>query len=358
MRKKARRPRETGGLWKRPGSRFWWISYGGVKESTKTTVKADAERLLRARLQAKDAGALPRPGKPVTVAELEVLVQNDHDVNGRRTDTTSFWKHLRRLLGDDTRARDVSEATVAAYKAKRLGEGAAPGSVSVELSWLRRGLKLAVKMKQLAVAPEVTGLRGNVRTGFLEWEQVKAVCAHLPAHLADVVRFLFWSSWRKSEAIGCRATARRAARPGLLWSQVDRRRREIRIEQTKTGAPRELPYGALPALVEIVERRWAAAEALRARGVLRPQVFLREDGSEIKDGHLLSAWRRATVAAGLPGRIVHDLRRSGARNMLRHGVPMTVAKDIGGWKSLSMFQRYAITDTAVMREALAKLARD
>jgi hypothetical protein len=55
-------------------------------------------------------------------------------------------------------------------------------------------------------------------------------------------------------------------------------------------------------------------------------------------------------------RLVHDLRRSAARNMLRAGIPQRTAMEIGGWKTASVFQRYAITDELMLREGLAKLA--
>jgi integrase len=56
------------------------------------------------------------------------------------------------------------------------------------------------------------------------------------------------------------------------------------------------------------------------------------------------------------GRIFHDLRRSAARDMIRGGVPQRIAMDITGHKTQSMFQRYNISDTEDLREALLKTA--
>lgn len=69
-------------------------------------------------------------------------------------------------------------------------------------------------------------------------------------------------------------------------------------------------------------------------------------------------WNTALEAAGLPwgSKLVHDLRRTGVRDMIRAGVPQSVAMSISGNKTVSMFLRYNITEGKDQRKALRRTA--
>lgn len=79
-------------------------------------------------------------------------------------------------------------------------------------------------------------------------------------------------------------------------------------------------------------------------------VFHRGDGLQL--GDLRKRWDKACQAAGVPGMLFHDLRRSAARNLVRAGVDRDVARKITGDKTAAMFSRYNITDTRDRVEAL------
>lgn len=61
-------------------------------------------------------------------------------------------------------------------------------------------------------------------------------------------------------------------------------------------------------------------------------------------------------AAGLTGRLVHDLRRTAVRNLERAGVSRSVAMKLTGHKTEAVYRRYAITSAADLSEGVAKLA--
>jgi len=92
----------------------------------------------------------------------------------------------------------------------------------------------------------------------------------------------------------------------------------------------------------------------RAQACVIPWVFVQPDGSRIKDFRW--AWRKACRDAGVPGRLVHDFRRTAVRNLERAGVPRSAAMRMTGHKTEAVYRRYAITDSAMLQEAAVKLA--
>jgi integrase len=98
----------------------------------------------------------------------------------------------------------------------------------------------------------------------------------------------------------------------------------------------------------------AATEALeRESSKIIPWVFHR-DGKPIH--FFRRSWITACKAAGCPGRIPHDFRRTAVRNLERAGVPRSVAMKITGHKTESVYRRYAIVSEADLRSGVEKLA--
>lgn len=156
-----------------------------------------------------------------------------------------------------------------------------------------------------------------------------------------VVTFAFVTGWRiQSEVLP------------LEWRNVDRQAQEVRLDPgtTKNKAGRVFPF--TDELTRLFDALWAEHEALKKRDVVCPYVFQRH-GKRIAS--FRGAWEKACEAAGCPGRIPHDLRRSAVRNMERSGLSRSVAMQLTGHKTESVYRRYAITSEADLREGVARL---
>jgi integrase len=69
------------------------------------------------------------------------------------------------------------------------------------------------------------------------------------------------------------------------------------------------------------------------------------------------SWGTACKLAKCPGKLFHDFRRTCARDLIRSGVDETVAMRITGHKTRSVFDRYNISDTEDLREAMLSVEK-
>ena len=207
-----------------------------------------------------------------------------------------------------------------------------------ELTALTRAFSLALQSGKLLAKPHTPMLReSNARSGFFEREQFDAVVNRLPAEVQPVIRFAYVTGWRiDSEVLP------------LEWRQVDFSAGEVRLDAgtTKNDEGRVFPFTA--ELRAVLEEQCTAADALARAGVICPWVFHR-DGKRIR--RFEKVWKPACRAAGCPGRIPHDLRRTAVRNLVRAGVPERVAMQMTGHKTRSVFERYNIVSDGDLRAA-------
>ncbi len=328
--------------------RRWWIRYWHrgreYREPARSTDERKAYRLLKKRHGETQGQTFVGPQEErVVLTDLLGALTVDYQNNGRRSLATLKWRlaPLRAAFALD-RAVDVTEERIERYKAARLAEKKSPATINRELAALKRAFRLAVKQKRLRAAPVIELLaEHNIRQGFAEPGDLAAVVRHLPPHLQTLARFAYACGWRKGEVTR------------LEWSAVDRAARRIvlRREHSKNEEPRVLALTGEP--WAIIEAQWAAREYRSRDGqtALSPYVF-HKAGRPIRD--FRKAWGKACEAAGLPGLLFHDLRRSAVRNMERAGVSQAVAMKVSGHKTASVYRRYRIVDEEDIREALAR----
>ena len=115
-------------------------------------------------------------------------------------------------------------------------------------------------------------------------------------------------------------------------------------------AGRSFPF--TNAIESLLRAQEADHDRLAHAGRIVPYVFHR-NGKRIRN--LRDAWVSACDDAGLPGRLMHDFRRTAVRNLERAGVSRSAAMAMVGHKTESIYRRYAIVDSSALREAAAKL---
>ena len=293
-----------------------------------------------------DRGVLTRSHPRLTFRAATRAVLDDYRMNRKRS-LVDVERHVRLHLAPffgRRRMAAITTADVRRYVARRQGEGARNATINRELAVLKRAFTLAIAEGVLPSRPRIPLLReDNVRRGFFEAAEFQAVRSRLPSDLADFVSFLHITGWRWRSEAAC-----------LRWTSIAFDAGEVRLDPgtTKTGEGRVFPFTA--DLRTLLERRRAVGRAReRELGRLIPHVFTRPNGAPL--GTFNKAWATACRAAGVPGRVLHDFRRTAVRNLIRAGVSERVAMELVGWKSRQMLDRYHIVSAADLLEAARKL---
>ena len=300
------------------------------RESARSPEVADAERLLATRLRERQGQA--RSGA-LTFDDLAAWYLDDYAVRRLRTLNTARGRvaNLRAVFGG-WRATAIMTEAIRTYQRTRRAAGAAAATVNRETSALCRMLQLAVRGGSLAqrpVFPERLEENGP-RQGFFEHAEYQAVRQHLPPPYQDVLDFAYYSGWRKREILE------------LRWSEVDAAGGVVRLapERSKTRVGRVLPISA-PIGAALARRR------VQRRG--RDPLVFRRDAVTVRAWR--TAWPDACKRAGVPGRLLHDCRRTAARNLVRAGVPERVAMQLTGHRSRAIFDRYNIVHEEELHHA-------
>jgi len=347
----------------------YWIKYhvGGqvFRESSKSERYADAERLLAKRLGELSTGAFQGLHVEKTLTgELLDDVLSEYRMNGKavRFAENCINNHLRPYFGA-RRAAAVTTAAARKYVEFRKGSDQGtrryqgrlakpkqipilPGTnatINRELALLKHAFYLGWRHtpRKVANVPYIPLLEEkNTRKGFFEHDQFIAMRTALPEHLKAALTFAYYTGCRRGEILS------------LQWAQIDLVERVVRLEPgtTKNAEARNLPlttelFEVLSMQRSVRDTKWPAC----------PWVFFNESGERI--GQFRRSWATACKAAGLvrgedePDRLFHDLRRSGVRNLVRAGVPESVAMRISG----SVFERYNIINGRDLHDAARKL---
>jgi integrase len=357
-----KRERGRGRIFARTGSSSLWCAYylrgKEYRESTGETDHAKAEKYLRHRLKETGADQLglkkfvgPAQQR-ITVGKILEALTARFTINGQNN--TRYRSNLLPIMEwfGDYRATELTSTDIDQFiayaqqhgrrknppkpKGRHAGRPCAdrpakPGSINRSTQLLGQAYKLAIENGILNTAPKIQKLSevGNARQGFFGAMEFRSVLSNLSEHLRDFCLFAYLTGWRVGEV------------RSLSWTDLDGDSLKLRAENSKNRTARNVPL--VGELAELIERR-------RLQMSTETSLIFHHKGQRI--GDFRRAWTTACKLAGCPGRLVHDLRRTGVRDMIRAGVPQSVAMSISGHKTNHMFLRYNITSDQDQRTAL------
>ena len=334
-----------GAIYRRKGTQNWAIKFyvdGQVRRETAGTPDRDqALSYLRRRVEEAARGTFIDRSARITFGGMRELLFENYRFKGNRTDPSrhvnNLAEHFGRMRGDE-----ITEERIRAYSTKRLvTDRAKPATLRRELAVLKRMLRLA--SPRLPRVPLVDMPRvDNARQGFFEEEDLQAILPHLPGHARNLVEFLYLTGWRSGEA------------SRLQWADVDWKRQTVLLRDSKNREPRIFPFKYHQRLESVLrQQREEVSRWERENACVCPSVF-HYRGRPLRK--LRRSWRNACTAAGMPGRLLHDFRRTAVRNLIRAGVQQAIAMKITGHKTDSIFRRYLIVDEELLAQATGAVA--
>ena len=327
----------TEGIYRRPDSSFWWINATlpngqRVRQSAGTENREDAEALL-AKLKL-DAYRGHHFGIKPQRSWQEAVIRYLDIKRGLRSfkDLQRICRLLDPYLG--TMALNHINGDVVWRVAQgESKKGNKPATVNRYLATMRSVLRMARDEWQwLDTIPKIRMLHGEVeRDRWLTRAEADRLIACCAPHLAALGRYAL--------ATGCRASEI----TGLEWERVDLARNTAWLNQTKNGTPRGVPLNL------------DAVRVLREQIGKHSRFVFTHRGEPIGWELSNSGWHGALKRAGIQDFRFHDLRHTWASWHRQAGTSCDELKELGGWKSRQMVDRYAKFATENLLAAASRI---
>lgn len=325
------------GIYRRGDSNYWWISTTlpngkRLRQSTGTEDKYEAEALLaKIKLESyreHHFGIKPHRSWQEAVVRFLAVKSTLRDIKGYRGICRRLDEYLGNLM-----LNQITGDVVWNIVQGELKRGNKIATLNRHLAVTRAILRMARDEWQwIDTMPKIRLLSGEVeRDRWLTREEADALIEASSPHLAAMIRFAL--------ATGCRAREI----TGLEWKRVDLNRGTAWLDKTKNGTPRGVPLNA---------DAKAVLEALEGD---HPQYVFTYQGQPIKTAITNNAWYNAVKKAGLFDLRFHDLRHTWASWHRQAGTTCDELKDLGGWKSRSMVDRYAKFATEQLTIAASRI---
>ncbi len=351
-------------LYKR--GKTWWMEFSfhgqRVRESTGTKnigEARDIEDERRRQLRLAFAGVV-RPQVPELFSTAaDAWLKMKEVTLARRTVTIekANLKHLKPFFGKRLLFQ-ITPELITRYQATRLGQGAAPKTVNLELGTLRAILRQ--HRLWAAIQPDVKLLR-------VQEDKGRALTADEEKSLLDACRNSRSRALYTAAVLALNTAMRSGELRLLRWRQVNFTASTLTVGMSKTdaGTGRIIP---LNTRALTVLKFWAGlfpqrapshfvfpAERYGQRGEKKPGIYNADPTRPL--GRWKVAWESARTTAKVRCRF-HDLRHTACTRMLEAGVPFSAVALVMGWSAsatVRMARRYGHVGQDSLRQAVAAI---
>jgi integrase len=245
-------------------------------------------------------------------------------------DDISVLRWLSKYL-DNKFLQTIDEPLIELIIRSKLSEGVSKARVNRVTSVINTILNKAVKKwRWIDSKPYIQKFEEpKIRIRWITQDEAARLLMQLPTHLNAMARFTLATGLRESNVLQ------------LEWHQIDMQRHVawIHADQAKANKALGVPLNE------------DAITVLKAQiGKHNTNVFTYFGKPVGKAG--TQAWKKALNRAGIKNFRWHDLRHTWASWHVQNGTPLHILKELGGWATYEMVQRYA----HLAPEHLAKFA--
>jgi integrase len=364
----ARPSKHDGVLYKRTGSKIWWMRYrdrDGKRylESTNTEEWQAAQQKLRERLQARDQNTLQtiRRGEQLLFNRwVDFFLENysQPPIRAAMTHHANIMalKHLKPEFGEQKLA-EINADDIERYLRWRLRQRnrvhtssgyrelgiVKATTVHQEFRVLRRIFSVAVKKKLCPANPCAavefpTSLKGLFRPHYVTWSEQLRIEAFAPAYLANVIRIVTETGLRVYKEL-----------TPMRKDQVDLVNAVVWIPESKTpNGVAEVP------LTEIAVK--AFRSQLEISGT-RPWLFPCDRNALGYQQTFKNVWKTTLRRAGVQYFRLYDLRSTYATQLSAGGVADEWVTQLLRQGDSQVFKKYSQMKLQMKREALQKMSR-
>lgn len=360
--------KHDGVVYQRKDGRILWIRYRDrngkrCRESTHTENWQEANRKLRARLQARDGSLLEviRKGEALGFGEcVDSFLENyskppirahkTHEANMRCATHLKAAFPGRKLVDitadaieDYLRSRLRQRVRVKVARGYRERGIIKSTTVHQEFRVLRRMLNVAVRKKVLAANPcsgveFPVAVKGLFRPHYVTWSEQERIELHGPEYLKNVVRIITETGLRVYKEL-----------VPMKKDQVDLQNAVVWIPDSKTpNGTAEVPL--TPLAVEAFRRQMAIAAN-------SPFLFPSDQNRSGHQTTFKTVWHKTLRRAKIPYFRIYDLRSTYAARLSAAGVADEWVTQMLRQGDAQVFKKYSQMKLQMKREALEKLNR-